>query len=174
MTHIQSFPPIAGPAADRLILGSMPGKASLQAQQYYAHPRNSFWRIMEAVLGVPASLPYAERCLALAASGVAVWDVLQACTRSSSLDSDIVESSIVANDLATFLTRYPGIRTLYFNGRKAEAIFRRHLLPRLAGHPAELDTVALPSTSPANASLPVAEKIARWRVIADPRTSSGS
>jgi TDG/mug DNA glycosylase family protein len=146
----------------------MPGKASLQAQQYYAHPRNSFWRIMEAVLGVPAALPYAERCLALAASGVALWDVLHACTRSSSLDSDIIESSIVANDLAAFLAQHPGIGTIYFNGRKAEAIYRRHLLPRLAKYVALPEIVTLPSTSPANASLPVAEKIARWRVIRGP------
>lgn len=166
MSHIQSFPPIASPHANRLILGSMPGRASLQAHQYYAHPRNSFWHIMEAVLGVPADLPYRERCLALAAQGVALWDVLHACTRSSSLDSDIIESSIVPNDLASFLARHPRIEAIYFNGRKAETIYRRHLAPLLPDHPAPPRGFTLPSTSPAHASLSVAAKIEHWRIIA--------
>jgi TDG/mug DNA glycosylase family protein len=165
MSNIYSFPPIESPSAQRLILGSMPGKASLSAQQYYAHPRNHFWSFMASILGVPESLSYAERCSALVESRIAVWDVLKVCTRSSSLDSDIDESSIVTNDFGAFLSSHADIRHIYFNGAKAETIYMRYVQPQLPAHQAEIQTLRLPSTSPANAAIPKSVKLEQWQVI---------
>ncbi len=168
MSYIHSFPPVSEPTADRLILGSMPGKASLAARQYYAHPRNLFWRLMEALLGIQADLPYAERCRQLAEQGVALWDVLKTCTRSSSLDSDIVEASIVPQDFEGFLRAHPRIGVIFFNGAKAESVWRRHVGPTLPADLAAIPTSRLPSTSPANASIPYPVKLRQWRTVTTP------
>ncbi|MEZ5572633.1 MAG: DNA-deoxyinosine glycosylase [Halioglobus sp.] len=165
MTRIYSFSPVQTLSAERLILGTMPGKASLRAQQYYAHPRNNFWIFVTSVLALPAGLSYEERCDALRINGIALWDVLKVCTRSSSLDSDIDESSIVANDFETFLSSHPRIRQIYFNGAKAETLYRRHVQTALPPHLADIETLRLPSTSPANAAIPLAVKLEQWRVI---------
>ena len=165
LSHIYSFPPLESPAARRLILGSMPGRASLSAQQYYAHPRNHFWHFMDLVLGVPEAAPYEERCRALVATDTAVWDVLKACTRSSSLDADIDESSIVANDFEAFLSAHPQVRCIYFNGAKAESVYRRYVLPGLPPPLAGIASQRLPSTSPANAGIPFGTKLRQWQLI---------
>jgi TDG/mug DNA glycosylase family protein len=165
MTQIHSFAPIADAQATRLVLGSMPGKASLAAGRYYAHPHNRFWPFMEVVLGVPVRLPYEERCAELRRRGVAVWDVLKTCTRTSSLDSDIVEASIVPNDFAEFLLLHPHIQAIYFNGAKAETVFTRHVLPTLGDMQARIPRIRLPSTSPANASIPLQTKLSMWQQL---------
>lgn len=165
VSFVHSFTPIAAPDATRLILGSMPGKRSLAERQYYAHPQNSFWKILAHLLEFDPTLPYAARCAALTTGRVALWDVLAACTRTSSLDSDIVESSIVANDFAAFLARHRQIRAIYFNGAKAETSFARHVLPSL---PSSLQTIArrrLPSTSPAHAAMRFEAKLDAWRCV---------
>lgn len=164
MDTIHSFPPLASSQARILILGSIPGKLSLQAQQYYAHPRNAFWPIMQALLDIDLAQSYAARCQQLMAHRIALWDVLHSCQRRSSLDSDIIESSIAANDFRGFLARHPQIRAIYFNGAKAEHSFRRHVLPQLEP-PAALRLVRLPSTSPAHAALQLSAKIQAWSVI---------
>mgnify|MGYP001255453730 FL=1 len=162
MTHrITSFPPLIAPDATRLILGSMPGVASLTAGQYYAHPQNAFWRIMGAVARFDATLPYEERVAALRKAGVALWDVLAACERAGSLDSAIARSSEEANDLAGLLSLQPQIKRIYFNGATAEATFRRHCKALAARN--DLCFTRLPSTSPAHASLRFEEKCAVWR-----------
>lgn len=165
MTLIHSFAPIADPQATRLLLGSMPGKASLAAGRYYAHPHNRFWPIIEAVLKVPSHLGYEDRCEQLRRAGVAVWDVLKTCTRTSSLDSDIVEASIIPNDFAAFFRAHPHIQVIYFNGAKAEAVYKRHVLPTLGESAAGITRVRLPSTSPANASIPLQAKLALWKQL---------
>ncbi|HBR97133.1 MAG TPA: DNA-deoxyinosine glycosylase, partial [Gammaproteobacteria bacterium] len=162
---IRSFPPVADAYATRLILGSMPGKRSLTEQQYYAHPQNAFWRIAGQCLGFSPDLQYAERCQSLRAAGAALWDVLAACERPSSLDADIVEDSIVANDFARFLAEDTRITAVYFNGAKAETSFRRHVLPTLSNAQSAITLQRLPSTSPAHASLRYADKLAAWRVV---------
>jgi TDG/mug DNA glycosylase family protein len=159
-----SFPPVAAPDARLLILGSMPGKASLAANQYYAHPRNLFWPIMGELFGAGLELPYEERLEALRSEGVALWDVLKECFRVSALDSDIVEASIVANDFANFFARHTQIRHVFFNGAKAEQAFRRYALPTLA-HLPPIELIRLPSTSPANAAISLAARLAQWREI---------
>ncbi|MEN1679453.1 MAG: DNA-deoxyinosine glycosylase [Planctomycetota bacterium] len=160
----RSFPPIAAPDARLLILGSMPGVASLEAGEYYAHPRNAFWPIMGELFGARPELPYAERCRRLQASGVAVWDVLRECRREGSLDSAIDRGSEVANDFRSLFHRCPRIVRVSFNGQKAEAAFRRHVLPGL--DPAlsvRLTLIRLPSTSPAHAGRSSEQKLAEWR-----------
>lgn len=164
MTRIHGFPPIAGAASRVLILGSMPGKASLRAAAYYAHPHNAFWRIIGALYGIDPAAPYARRTAALRRHGVALWDVLASCTRETSLDSDIDEGSIVVNDFAAFFRAFPRIRTVCFNGAKAESCYRKYVLATLAGTEA-LQYHKLPSTSPAHAAMSYARKVAAWRAV---------
>ena len=163
MAAIRSFPPVAAPDARRLILGSMPGEASLSVGQYYAHPRNAFWRIMGDLLGAGPALSYPERLVRLTAAGIALWDVVADCERCGSLDAAIVRESVQANDFRRFFVEHPGIERVFFNGAAAESLFRRHVLPGLDGVPIELHR--LPSTSPAHAARGYAEKLAAWSVI---------
>lgn len=165
MTQVHSFAPISDAAAKILILGSMPGKASLKAKEYYAHPRNAFWRIMEHIFGIDPGLPYLERCSRLADNHVAVWDALKTCTRSGSLDSDIIESSIVPNDFQWFYSTHTQVDAVYFNGAKAAHVYLKHVLPELPETMASMPAVRLPSTSPAHASLSLAGKLERWTVL---------
>jgi TDG/mug DNA glycosylase family protein len=168
MSHdVRSFRPIIGSNATRLILGSMPGAASLQAREYYAHPRNAFWSIMESLLGIKRAAPYATRSRALAAAGVAVWDVLESCRRPGSLDSAIELHSIVTNDFERFLRQNPGITRIYFNGNTARRLFDRHVLPQLADSQKQIARITLPSTSPAHAGLSLPQKTRAWRVIGE-------
>lgn len=159
--HLQSFPPIADVRATRLILGSMPGAASLAANEYYAHPQNAFWRIMAALAGVPADATYGERVGALQRAHVAVWDVLQSCERPGSLDSAIRRDSEVANDFVTFFAQHPQITQVYFNGGVAQACFKRQRAVLLRDP--RLSFQRMPSTSPAHASLRFEQKLAAWR-----------
>jgi hypoxanthine-DNA glycosylase len=156
---------VADPATARvLILGSMPGVASLTAGQYYAHPRNQFWPIMGALFGAHPTLPYAERLAVLTRAGIALWDVLSSCERRGSLDSAIDARSAQANDFARFLDGHPGITRIGFNGALAETCFRRDVLPSLR----PLDSVRLPSTSPAHAGMSAADKLQAWRAALQP------
>jgi len=166
MSLAQSFPPVADSSARVLILGSMPGAASLTAQQYYAHPRNAFWRIMGDLIGAGPDLPYAQRLEKLKAAGIALWDVIAECHRPGSLDSAIVGASVMANDFSAFLAVHRSIDRVFFNGGAAETNFRRHVLPQLEN--LGLSYGRLPSTSPAHAARAYAEKLAAWRVIVEP------
>jgi hypoxanthine-DNA glycosylase len=163
--RLEGFAPLGGPDARVLVLGTMPGARSLAEAQYYAHPQNAFWRIMAALYGLDPRADYAARVAALTAARVAVWDVLRACHRAGSLDTAIDPTTAVANDFRAFLATRPGLRLIAFNGGKAEALFHRHVRPRLEGLvlPA---MQRLPSTSPANARLPFDAKLEAWRALA--------
>lgn len=165
MPRIQSFEPIETKAAEILILGSMPGRASLAADQYYAHTKNAFWRITAELLGFDFSAPYAERIAALKSARIALWDVLQSCTREGSLDAMIERDTEIANDFQTFFQTHTKITQVFFNGAKAEACFKRHVLPAIKTGP--IRYLRLPSTSPAHAAMPLAHKIRAWRVIVE-------
>lgn len=165
-TPSHSFPPVARAGARVLVLGSMPGIASLEAQQYYAHPRNAFWWVMEELFGVDRALSYAKRTKALAAEGVALWDVLAECRREGSLDADIERDSIVPNDIAGFLARHRRVRALCFNGRKSREVFDRHVVRALpADLAARVSLHDLPSTSPAHAGMTWETKRDKWSVV---------
>ncbi len=163
--RIHSFPPLGSPRATKLILGTMPGKMSLAAREYYAHPRNVFWDIMQQLYGIQRELPYGQRVKALEKAGLAVWDVLATCTRSSSLDSDIVSDTIVANDFVPYLTTHPQIRGIYFNGNSSRRLFERHVLPSLPPRQRKIELVTLPATSPAHARMTAQEKVRGWKVL---------
>ncbi|MFC6634201.1 DNA-deoxyinosine glycosylase [Microbulbifer taiwanensis] len=167
MTTVHSFEPIATADATRLVLGSMPGVASLRARQYYAHPRNAFWNIIEQLLSLDSGLSYERRCAALTENRIALWDVLKTCTRSGSMDSAIVDSSIVPNDFVAFLNTHPKIARIYFNGVKAEQMYKRYVLIELPREFSAIPTQRLPSTSPANTTHSFAEKLSHWRRVAE-------
>lgn len=145
------------------MLGSLPGRRSLQAGQYYAHPRNAFWRIIAELLGVHGS--YTERCTALQDAGIAAWDVLAEAARPGSLDADICGSSARANDFQTFFAGHPRIVRVGFNGQAAAKLYRR-LLPGSC-RDAVAEYRVLPSTSPAHAAMPYTDKLAAWRDFLD-------
>jgi double-stranded uracil-DNA glycosylase len=135
-------------------------------RQYYAHPRNLFWPIMGSLCNAGPGLPYSERLDALRRTGLALWDVLQACDRTGSLDGNIVMESEVANDLPGLLSSYPSIFALGFNGGKAWTAFRRLVNPVLDPVIRDrLKFIPLPSTSPANAGASYEEKFLKWQVI---------
>ena len=116
---LYGLPPIIGDGAKSLILGNMPSVLSLGAQQYYANPRNAFWRITGEIFGFDASAPYEERVSALVTQRIAVWDVLRSCRRVGSLDSAVEPDSMVVNDFGQFFDQHPSITRVFFNGAAA-------------------------------------------------------
>ena len=163
---LEGFPAIADANARVLILGSMPGEASLEAAQYYAHPRNAFWWIMGELFGAGLDVAYPERGRILKRNGVAVWDVLKHCHREGSLDTAIEANSCVHNDFESFFQMHQKIHVVFFNGGEAEKQFRRHVLPGLVDAPSNpLRYHRLPSTSPANARLTREQKLEAWRIV---------
>jgi len=154
------FPPLLGASPRLLILGSFPGEASLAAGEYYAHPRNSFWEMMEALCGAGRQLAYAQRCQKLTAAGVAVWDVLQRCRRQGSADSRIKAEGLCANPIAEMIAAQT-LRAIACNGQPAARLFRRHIRPQLAVPCPPL--LVMPSTSPAHARMSLAEKRGCWQ-----------
>jgi hypoxanthine-DNA glycosylase len=158
----RGLPPVRGLGSRVLVLGSMPGAASLDAQAYYAHPRNAFWPLLGELIGLDPTAPYPARLAALRAAGLALWDVIGACRRHGSLDSAIAPDSIVVNDVVGLVRDAPSIHTIITNGGLAARLYRRHLaarLPTLTWH-------ALPSTSPANARGGLATKRSAWAPLA--------
>jgi hypoxanthine-DNA glycosylase len=171
MTTIYSFPAIADDNARILILGSMPGKASLQAGQYYAHPRNQFWPILGELVGAGPTLNYEERMRVLLSAKIALWDVLKSCYRSSSLDADIDKASMIANDFATFFSEHPHISYVFFNGVTAEQAFHRYVLSAINAD--KLVLQRLPSTSPANAAMSYQQKLLSWQKVTSTQRRCG-
>lgn len=161
--HATGFPPLARRDARLLILGSLPGQRSLDAGQYYAHPRNAFWRLAADLFGIPANADYLSRAAALADRGIALWDVLHSSRRSGSLDARIEMPTAKANDFNHFYTVYKAIELVAFNGRKAAELYQRQVIPSLSGP--SPPTSLLPSTSPAYAAMPYSEKRKCWREL---------
>jgi double-stranded uracil-DNA glycosylase len=155
----RSFAPVVDAGTRLLVVGSLPGEESLARGQYYANPRNHFWRLIGAVIGAElASLGYEERLAALLAAGVGLWDTVGSATRRGSLDGAIRGHS--ANDLAALAAGLPRLRAVGFNGGKSAALG----LPQLASH-GGLALIPLPSSSPAY-TIPFEKKLAAWRRLA--------
>ncbi len=158
MEMSEGFPPVGGGGARILVLGSLPGQRSLAEHEYYAHPQNAFWPIMERVFGISGN--YVERCAGITKNGLALWDVLQASVRPGSLDADIRLDTAAANDFDAFLQHYSSIEQIVFNGKKAEQLFQRLVPEKVSGH---LRLTGLPSTSPAYAAMPFKGKLNAWQ-----------
>ena len=145
-----------------LVLGSLPGEASLAAGRYYAHPQNAFWRLIAGVIGEEiAALPYDERLAVLLRHRVGLWDVVGEATRPGSLDTAIRDAT--HNDLASLVETLPDLRMVAFNGGRAASAGRK----LLAAQADRLRLVTLPSSSPAHASLRFDEKAAVWNSLRD-------
>jgi TDG/mug DNA glycosylase family protein len=153
--------PVLGASPRILLLGSMPGAASLLEQRYYAHPRNLFWPFMQQLFAITVELDYTKRCQLLTEQGIALWDVIARCERAGSLDSAIKKSSVICNAIPQLLAAEPQIKKICFNGAKAAEEFKRHLLPQLRHRP-DLRYIQLPSSSPAHASQSKEQKLALW------------
>ncbi|OBU86912.1 DNA-deoxyinosine glycosylase [Chromobacterium subtsugae] len=150
------FPPVVDANTRVLILGSLPGDASLAASQYYAHPRNQFWRLLGALLGRELhALPYPDKLSALQGAGIGLWDVVAEASRKGSLDADLRD--VRRNDLSRLLDSLPGLRAVAFNGATAAKA-----APQLAGR--KEAWLALPSSSPAH-TLAFEAKLAVWRQL---------
>lgn len=162
MKFSQGFAPVATADARVLILGSMPGVASLEATQYYAFERNVFWKIMGELFGADPQLDYPLRLQRLTETHIALWDVIQSCHRPGSLDSAISEDGLQTNDFNGFFKEHPHISHVFFNGQKAAGLFKKKVLPGLAG---QYEYCVMPSTSPANAATSYAVKLEKWSVL---------
>ncbi|MET1116818.1 MAG: DNA-deoxyinosine glycosylase [Comamonas sp.] len=171
--RLQGLAPVVGPATRVLVLGSFPGAASLARQQYYAHPQNHFWRVLQAIWPghpQPAAQDYAGRCEWLLARGLGLWDVYDSCERVGSLDAAIRQPQV--NDFAALRAHCPQLRLLAHNGaesfRHADAALAalnlRGGLPPAGVPPGgvPLQAVKLPSTSPANAGWSFERKRQAW------------
>lgn len=157
------FPPRLTDQAHSLILGSVPGARSLKESEYYAHPRNAFWPVMGLILGFDPKSDYQTRVCELNAAGYALWDVLLSCHRPGSLDSNIQTESMLMNDFQALFLHHPTITRVFFNGGTAEKLFKQHVWPDLKGTQPDLIMQGLPSTSPANAAMTLAEKTQIWQ-----------
>jgi hypoxanthine-DNA glycosylase len=148
-----------GPIVDSfsrvLILGSFPGPIALKKKEYYAHPQNRFWSTMATITGQD-SVPkdYKKKKILLANAGIGLWDVVASCERRGAGDANIKKEEL--NNITGLLCKYPDIKAVFFNGKKAESLFKKHLKVSIM-------TECLPSTSPANASIPETEKLNTWK-----------
>ena len=160
MPRKASFPPVVAPNALVLVLGSLPGERSLAAGRYYAHPQNRFWHLIGHVVGVELEpLDYEARLEVLLAARIGLWDAVASAHRTGSLDTSIRAAE--HNALADLAASLPNLRAVGFNGQASARIGTPHLAS------SGLALVPLPSSSPANAAIPRAEKEKLWSRLAD-------
>ena len=158
----RGFPPVVDERTRVLILGSLPGAASLAAGEYYGNPRNAFWGLLETVLDEAlVALAYEDRLARLLARGLGLWDVVAEAERRGSLDAAILNPD--ANDLLALVETLPALRAVAFNGATAAKLGSRLLAPATD----RIALVALPSSSPAHAARSFAQKAAAWGALKD-------
>lgn len=159
---LKSFAPVVDDETEVMVIGTMPGEASLKAQEYYAYKHNLFWVIMAELLNDgEAFADYKSKLECLKRNHIGLWDNLQYCERKGSLDSNIKNAR--PNDFAALLKKYPKVRRLIFNGQQSYKFFRKFHSQLMTG----VECLAAPSTSPANASVRPVEKLAVWREVLD-------
>lgn len=159
------FNPVIGSNARVLILGSLPSQQSLAQNEYYANPRNAFWRIICEIASIESSETYEARCSQLIQKGIGLWDVLMSSVRPGSLDSAIDLASARENDFAGLLARHKELKCIGFNGMKSRQLFDRLVLKSFS-LPNGVELVNLPSSSPAHAAMSFERKLELWSVIA--------
>lgn len=156
-----AFPPSVDKETRLLILGSLPGDASIEQGEYYAHRGNAFWALLGDVMGEDLrGLPYAMRLKRLRARGAGLWDVIESADRNGSLDSAIRGAEL--RDLPAFVARLPALEAIAFNGRTAALHGRRQM-----GERDGLVLIDLPSSSGAFASMPREAKRQAWMALAE-------
>ena len=161
----KGFRPIATPGSRVLVLGSLPGPESLRRRQYYAQPRNAFWRIVSDLFGTGPLDDYPARVAAIERHGLALWDVCASAERTGALDSAIRRASVEVNDFEGFLRRHRAIERVCCNGQTAALLYRRLVLPGLPAPASDLPVTVLPSTSPAHAAISYERKLAAWAAL---------
>jgi TDG/mug DNA glycosylase family protein len=166
VTLVHSFEPIIGRDPRILILGSMPGVISLQAAEYYANPRNAFWKIIAELFELDIDCGYELRIHRLSTLPLVLWDTLRACYRQGSLDSRILRQQIEANDIGGLLEQYGSLQVIAFNGAASEKYFKQLVKPHLPAS-RELTLLKMPSTSPANAGMKFEQKLEAWNRLLD-------
>jgi len=155
-----SFPPITSAEIEVLILGSIPGDRSISENEYYGHPQNRFWRMLPTITGSEIPNSYREKKEILLKHKIGLWDVAHKAVRPGSMDSDIRNAE--PNGIPEFICQHPHLKSIGFNGRKAEALFDQFFdrKPEIIYH-------SLPSTSPANARITFEQLCDRWKVLFD-------
>ena len=157
--RLTGLPPIVGESPKVLILGSFPSVMSLEKKEYYGNPRNRFWHLMEALLGIPVALPYHVRTVRLNEKRIALWDVTKECEREGSGDAEIKNEAV--NDITGFLRDHPSITVIVLNGGGAARLFHRYFPDGIPG----ILIFTLPSTSPANAKFGLPQLEDAWSVL---------
>jgi len=157
---LQSFEPIYNENTQILILGTMPGAESLAKRQYYANPRNLFWKLLGNTLTIDFEEDYSAKTNQLLEHGIGLWDVCMSCIREGSLDTKIED--VIPNDLTNLITKHPHIKAIAFNGKESAKLFGKHF-SSISG----IKLLVLPSSSPANAAIPYEEKLSNWSKIKD-------
>ena len=157
MRESHTFAPVFDEASEILVLGSFPSVKSREQGFYYGHPRNRFWSVLAAVYGGEPPQSIAEKTAFLHRNKIALWDVIESCEITGSGDASI--KNAVGNDLDVILSAAP-IRAIFANGKTAEALYRRLLLPRFGR-----EIAVLPSTSPANAAFLLDRLVEAWAIL---------
>ncbi len=156
-TASAGFLPVTGATPRILILGSFPSIQSLRHSEYYGNPQNHFWKIIESLFAIDHRLPYRERVAYLTAHHIALWDVIRTCSRKGSADERIKEP--VFNDIAVFLAAHPTVQLMVLNGTATGRYYNQIKLP------SDIESIVLPSTSPANTRYTLAEKVGAWKIV---------
>jgi hypoxanthine-DNA glycosylase len=157
---LKSFAPLADDRSSVLILGTMPGPMALEKKEYYGYTHNQFWRVLPDILGERPPVDYVAKLELLKRNRVALWDVIRSCRREGALDAAI--ECVTPNALPALLKKFPGIHTVFLNGKTSEALYRRHFGKKIL-----LPAYCLPSTSPAHASMSYEQKREKWALLVD-------
>lgn len=151
---LHPFDPVIFEDSEVLILGSFPSLKSFEYGFYYAHPKNQFWRILSDIYCMPIDTDEAKINL-LKKSKIAIWDSVKSCERLNSSDSNL--ANMEPNDIRQLLGEYPEIKRIFFTGRSAEKLYKKHFSD------VSIPNALLPSPSPAYAAMPYAKKLSIWR-----------
>lgn len=158
---LKGFSPVADADARVLILGTMPSVASIRVKQYYGHPQNAFWKIIFSLWDRQVPAEYEHRTRFLIEKRIALWDVLSACEREGSADSNIKQPA--ANDFNIIADKCPMLEAVFFNSQNAAKLYKRLVVPDVFS---SLKKITLPSTSPARA-MKFEKKLSLWMPVRD-------
>ena len=153
-----SFPPLIYEHVEILILGSLPGKKSIELKEYYGHPRNRMWKILCAITNYEVPTDYDSKKIFLKKNKIGLWDVASSAERKGSLDSNIKKE--IPNDLDSLLLDFPSIKVIGFNGKKSESIYNKFFKSNRS-----IKYVSLPSSSPANMAISFEDICLRWKEL---------